>query len=162
MNETLKKNIIKYSIITVAGIILFAAGFGTGRGLRLSRTSGVSSDLESTIVSASDTASDLSDRLSTARAIANSAASSGRAVEEGLGVLEQSTERLELFYTEVVRAIEADKAATATFQQLYGESSGTTIDALDIAIQHSEQYEQLISSLQRACDDFAKDSSESE
>lgn len=143
------------------GLLLLCAGFGAGRGLRLARTSGASSKLESGIHDARDTADSISDKLNTAGSLGSSAASSGQAISDGVGAIEQSSSQLRIFYDEVIRSIEADQKATDDFKRLHNASSEAAVDALDIAIQHSEQYEQLILSLQQAVDNFAKDNQES-
>lgn len=151
----------KIIINIVCGVLLLAAGFGTGRGLRLARTSAGSSELESGIVAAGESANHISDGLDNAAALASSADSSGRAVEEGLGVMQQSTERLGIFYDEVIRAVEADAEATEAFKRNHKSSADAAVNALDIAIQHSEQYERLIESLQQAINNSSKDSKKS-
>ena len=158
MSKTFKKILIYIGI----GILLFGAGFGTGRFIRLARISGTSSQLESGITSASESANSVADGLNTAAGLANSADSSGRAVEEGLGTMQQSTEQLRIFYDDIIRAVEADKEAEATFRELHSTSSNAAITALDIAIQHSEQYERLIQSLQQAIDNSSENSKKSE
>lgn len=141
------KKIIFYIICALS---IFAAGFGAGRGLRLARVSGAGSELESGIISAGESADSIKDGLNTSGNLANSAASAGSAIIEGLGSLEQSTRKLGIFYDEVIRAIEADSEAEAAFRRAHSSSVGASVSALDIAIQHSEQYERLIDALQRA------------
>lgn len=140
---------------------LFAAGFGTGRLARLADVSSASGKLEQRIDESINTAGDILDRSDIAGAIADGLASSGSAVTEGLGTMQLSSQRLELFYTDVIRAVEADKEATRAFQSAHNASTGAAVDALDIAIQHSEQYEELISSLQRIIDDINKNNQQS-
>lgn len=152
----------KIFINVICGILLLAGGFGAGRRLRLARTSAGSSELKSGITAASKSADSISDGLTNAAALANSASSSGRAVEEGIGVMQQSTEKLRIFYDEVVRAVEADKEAEDAFRQTHSGSAVATVDALDIAIQHSEQYEKLIESLQQAINDTSENNKKPE
>ena len=151
MNEKIKGNIRVASAVILSAIIIFTSGYITGRNRRLANVSSASGQLEQRI----------DESLNTAGAIANGLASSGSAVAEGLGAMQLSSQRLELFYSEVIRAVEADKEATRTFESIHNASTGATVDALDIAIQHSEQYEKLISSLQRIIDDLNKDNQKS-
>ena len=157
MNEKIKDNIRVTGTVILFAIIIFASGYITGRNRRLADISRASGQLEQRIDESFNTAGDILNRSDTAGAIANGLASSGSAVAEGLGTMQLSSQRLELFYAEVIRAVEADKEATRTFESIHNASTGTTVDALDIAIQHSEQYEELISGLQRIINDFNKD-----
>lgn len=154
----LKKIIINIS----CGLLLIAVSFGAGSRFRLARVSGAGSELESRITDAGDSANRVKDGLNVADGLANGAATGGRAVDEGLTAIEQSSGKLGIFYNEVIRAIEADQEAERAFRQVHSEASGVSISALDIAIQHSEQYERLIESLQRASKNFEENSSESE
>lgn len=157
MNEKIKDNIRVTGTVILFAIIIFASGYITGRNRRLANVSSASGQLEQRIDESLNTAGDILNRSDTAGAIANGLASSGSAVAEGLGTMQLSSQRLELFYSEVIRAVEADKEATRTFESIHNASTGATVDALDIAIQHSEQYEKLISSLQRTIDNLNKD-----
>lgn len=157
MNEKIKDNIRVTGTVILFAIIIFASGYITGRNRRLVNVSSASGQLEQRIDESLNTAGDILNRSDTAGAIANGLASSGSAVAEGLGTMQLSSQRLELFYSEVIRAVEADKEATRTFESIHNASTGATVDALDIAIQHSEQYEKLISSLQRTIDNLNKD-----
>lgn len=157
MNEKIKGNIRVVSAVILSAIIIFTSGYITGRNRRLANVSSASGQLEQRIDESLNTAGDILNRSDTAGAIANGLASSGSAVAEGLGTMQLSSQRLELFYSEVIRAVEADKEATRTFESIHNASTGATVDALDIAIQHSEQYEKLISSLQRTIDNLNKD-----
>ena len=161
MNEKIKGNIRVASAVILSAIIIFASGYITGRNRRLANVSSASGQLEQRIDESLNTAGDILNRSDTAGAIANGLASSGSAVAEGLGTMQLSSQRLEVFYSEVIRAVEADKEATRTFESIHNASTGATVDALDIAIQHSEQYEELISSLQRIIDDLNKDNEKS-
>lgn len=157
MNEKIKDNIRVTGTVILFAIIIFASGYITGRSRRLANVSSASGQLEQRIDESLNTAGDILNRSDTAGAIANGLASSGSAVAEGLGTMQLSSQRLEVFYSEVIRAVEADKEATRTFESIHNASTGATVDALDIAIQHSEQYEKLISSLQRTIDNLNKD-----
>ena len=157
MNEKIKGNIRAAGIVILFAIIIFASGYAAGRNRRLANVSSASGQLEQRIDESLNTAGDILNRSDTAGAIANGLASSGSAVAEGLGTMQLSSQRLEVFYSEVIRAVEADKEATRTFESIHNASTGATVDALDIAIQHSEQYEKLISSLQRTIDNLNKD-----
>lgn len=157
MNEKIKGNIRVAGTVILFAIIIFASGYITGRSRRLANVSSASGQLEQRIDGSLNTAGDILNRSDTAGAIANGLASSGSAVAEGLGTMQLSSQRLEVFYSEVIRAVEADKEATRTFESIHNASTGATVDALDIAIQHSEQYEKLISSLQRTIDNLNKD-----
>lgn len=157
MNEKIKGNIRVAGAVILFAIIIFASGYITGRNRRLANVSSASGQLEQRIDGSLNTAGDILNRSDTAGAIANGLASSGSAVAEGLGTMQLSSQRLEIFYSEVIRAVEADKEATRTFESIHNASTGATVDALDIAIQHSEQYEKLISSLQRTIDNLNKD-----
>ena len=157
MNEKIKDNIRVTGTVILFAIIIFASGYITVRNRRLVNVSSASGQLEQRIDESLNTAGDILNRSDTAGAIANGLASSGSAVAEGLGTMQLSSQRLELFYSEVIRAVEADKEATRTFESIHNASTGATVDALDIAIQHSEQYEKLISSLQRTIDNLNKD-----
>ena len=157
MNEKIKGNIRVASVVILSAIIIFASGYIAGRNRRLANVSSASGQLEQRIDESLNTAGDILNRSDTAGAIANGIASSGSAVAEGLGTMQLSSQRLEVFYSEVIRAVEADKEATRTFESIHNASTGATVDALDIAIQHSEQYEELISSLQRTIDNLNKD-----
>lgn len=157
MNEKIKDNIRVTGTVILFAIIIFASGYITGRNRRLANVSSASGQLEQRIDESLNTAGDILNRSDTAGAIANGLTSSGSAVAEGLGTMQLSSQRLELFYSEVIRAVEADKEATRTFESIHNASTGATVDALDIAIQHSEQYEKLISSLQRTIDNLNKD-----
>lgn len=157
MNEKIKGNIRAAGIVILFAIIIFASGYAAGRNRRLANVSSASGQLEQRIDESLNTAGDILNRSDTAGAIANGLASSGSAVAEGLGTMQLSSQRLEIFYSEVIRAVEADKEATRTFESIHNASTGATVDALDIAIQHSEQYEKLISSLQRTIDNLNKD-----
>lgn len=161
MNEKIKDNIRVTGTVILFAIIIFASGYIAGRNRRLANVSSASGQLEQRIDESLNTAGDILNRSDTAGAIANGLASSGSAVAEGLGTMQLSSQRLELFYSEVIRAVEADKEATRTFESIHNASTGATVDALDIAIQHSEQYEKLISSLQRIIDDLNKDNQKS-
>ena len=161
MNEKIKDNIRVTGTVILFAIIIFASGYITGRNRRLANVSSASGQLEQRIDESLNTAGDILNRSDTAGAIANGLASSGSSVAEGLGTMQLSSQRLELFYSEVIRAVEADKEATRTFESIHNASTGATVDALDIAIQHSEQYEELISSLQRIIDDLNKDNQKS-
>lgn len=155
INVSKSKKII---VIIVCGICLFAAGFSAGRFVRLARVSGASGELESGIISAGSTTDSIIDHTVIAGNAAESAHSSGQAVDAGLSAMQQSTEQLRIFLDEVVRSVEADKEATRTFQQAHGDSNSASISAIDIAIQHAEQYEELIRSLQQAIDNYSKNS----
>lgn len=157
MNEKIKGNIRVAGTVILFAIIIFASGYITGRSRRLANVSSASGQLEQRIDESLNTAGDILNRSDIAGAIANGLASSGSAVAEGLGTMQLSSQRLEVFYSEVIRAVEADKEATRTFESIHNASTGATVDALDIAIQHSEQYEKLISSLQRTIDNLNKD-----
>ena len=157
MNEKIKGNIRVVGAVILSAIIIFASGYIAGRNRRLANVSSASGQLEQRIDESLNTAGDILNRSDTAGAIANGLASSGSAVAEGLGTMQLSSQRLEVFYSEVIRAVEADKEATRTFESIHNASTGATVDALDIAIQHSEQYEKLISSLQRTIDNLNKD-----
>lgn len=157
MNEKIKGNIRAAGTVILFAIIIFASGYITGRNRRLANVSSASGQLEQRIDESLNTAGDILNRSDTAGAIANGLASSGSAVAEGLGTMQLSSQRLEIFYSEVIRAVEADKEATRTFESIHNASTGATVDAFDIAIQHSEQYEKLISSLQRTIDNLNKD-----
>lgn len=157
MNEKIKGNIRVAGTVILFATIIFASGYITGRNRRLANVSSASGQLEQRIDGSLNTAGDILNRSDTAGAIANGLASSGSAVAEGLGTMQLSSQRLEVFYSEVIRAVEADKEATRTFESIHNASTGATVDALDIAIQHSEQYEKLISSLQRTIDNLNKD-----
>lgn len=157
MNEKIKGNIRVASAVILSAIIIFASGYIAGRNRRLANVSSASGQLEQRIDESLNTAGDILNRSDTAGAIANGLASSGSAVAEGLGTMQLSSQRLEVFYSEVIRAVEADKEATRTFESIHNASTGATVDAFDIAIQHSEQYEKLISSLQRTIDNLNKD-----
>ena len=157
MNEKIKGNIRVAGTVILFAIIIFASGYIAGRNRRLANVSSASGQLEQRIDESLNTAGDILNRSDTAGAIANGLASSGSAVAEGLGTMQLSSQRLEVFYSEVIRAVEADKEATRTFESIHNASTGATVDALDIAIQHSEQYEELISSLQRTIDNLNKD-----
>ena len=161
MKEKIKGNIRAAGIVILFAIIIFASGYAAGRNRRLANVSSASGQLEQRIDESLNTAGDILNRSDTAGAIANGLASSGSAVAEGLGTMQLSSQRLEIFYSEVIRAVEADKEATRTFESIHNASTGATVDALDIAIQHSEQYEELISSLQRIIDDLNKDNQKS-
>lgn len=161
MNEKTKDTIRIVSTIVLSTILIFAAGYRTGRNRRLVDVSSASGQLEQRIDESLNTAGDILNRSDTAGAISNGLASSGFAVAEGLGTMQLSSQRLELFYAEVIRAVEADKEATRTFESIHNTSTGTAVGALDIAIQHSEQYEELISSLQRIIDDLNKNNQKS-
>ena len=161
MDEKTKDTFRIVGTIVLSAIIIFASGYITGRNRRLANVSSASGQLEQRIDESLNTAGDILNRSDTAGAIANGLASSGSAVAEGLGTMQLSSQRLELFYSEVIRAVEADKEATRTFESIHNASTGATVDALDIAIQHSEQYEELISSLQRIIDDLNKDNQKS-
>ena len=157
MNEKIKGNIRVAGTVILFAIIIFASGYITGRNRRLANVSSASGQLEQRIDESLNTAGDILNRSDTAGAIANGLASSGSAIAEGLGTMQLSSQRLEVFYSEVIRAVEADKEATRIFESIHNASTGATVDALDIAIQHSEQYEELISSLQRTIDNLNKD-----
>lgn len=161
MNEKIKGNIRAAGIVILFAIIIFASGYIAGRNRRLANVSSASGQLEQRIDESLNTAGDILNRSDTAGAISNGIASSGSAVAEGLGTMQLSAQRLEIFYSEVIRAVEADKEATRTFESIHNASTGTSVDAFDIAIQHSEQYEELISSLQRIIDDLNKDNQKS-
>ena len=157
MNEKIKGNIRVASVVILSAIIIFASGYITGRNRRLANVSSASGQLEQRIDESLNTAGDILNRSDTAGAIANGLASSGSAVAEGLGTMQLSSQRLEVFYPEVIRAAEADKEATRTFKSIHNSSTGAMLDALDITIQHSKQYEKLISSLQQTIDNPNKD-----
>ena len=161
MNEKTKDTIRIVGTIVLSAILIFTAGYCTGRNRRLADVSSASGQLEQRIDESLNTAGDILNRSDIAGTIANGLASSGSAVAEGIGAMQLSTQRLELCWSEVIRAVEADKEATRTFESIHNASTGTAVDALDIAIQHSEQYEELISSLQRIIDDFNKDNQKS-
>lgn len=161
MNEKIKGNIRVVGTVILFAIIIFSSGYIAGRNRRLANVSSASGQLEQRIDESLNTAGNILNRSDTAGAIANGLTSSGSAAAEGLGAMQLSSQRLELFYSEVIRAVEADKEATRTFESIHNASTGTSIDALDIAIQHSEQYEELISSLQRIIDDLNKDNQKS-
>ena len=152
------KKIILYICIDV---LLLGLGFGAGRLIRLARVSGAGTELESRITSASQSANSIADGLSTQSALASSAVESGRAIEEGLGTMQQSTEKLGVFYDEVIRAVEADKEAEDAFRRAHQSDVNSAVGALDIAIQHSEQYERLIESLQQAINNTSENSEKS-
>lgn len=161
MDEKTKDTLRIVGTIVLSAILIFTAGYCTGRNRRLADVSSASGKLEQRIDESLNTAGDILNRSDTAGAIADGIASSGSAIAEGLGTMQLSSQRLELFYADVIRAVEADKEATRTFESIHNASTGTAVDALDIAIQHSEQYEELISSLQRIIDDLNKDNQKS-
>lgn len=161
MDEKTKDTLRIVGTTVLSAILIFTAGYCTGRNRRLANVSSASGQLEQRIDESLNTAGDILNRSDTAGAIANGLASSGSAIAEGLGTMQLSSQRLELFYADVIRAVEVDKEATRAFQSAHDASTGTAVDALDIAIQHSEQYEELISSLQRIIDDLNKDNQQS-
>lgn len=161
MDEKTKDTLRIVGTIVLSAILIFTAGYCTGRNRRLADVSSASGKLEQRIDESINTAGDILNRSDTAGAIADGIASSGSAIAEGLGTMQLSSQRLELFYADVIRAVEADKEATRTFESIHNASTGTAVDALDLAIQHSEQYEELISSLQRIIDDLNKDNQKS-
>ena len=161
MNEKTKDTIRIVGTIVLSAILIFTAGYCTGRNRRLADVSSASGQLEQRIDESLNTAGDILNRSDIAGTIANGLASSGSAVAEGIGAMQLSSQRLELCWSEVIRAVEADKEATAAFESTHNASTGTAVDALDIAIQHSEQYEELISSLQRIIDDLNEDNQKS-
>ena len=145
------KNIIISSIcIFILCITCFFTGLGIGKSRRLTGIEYSSTELEQRINEGRDTASNILDSANTAGALTGGIESSNRAINEGMATIKLSAEQLYIFYTEVKRAIEIDKARTDRFQQLHSEFNATSVDALEIAIQHSKQYEQLILSLQQA------------
>lgn len=153
---------LKKIIISICcGILLFMAGFCTRGRLRLARVSGAGEGLEQRIDDARNSADSIDNKLDPAGNLGKSAAANGQAINDGIGTIQQSSEELGIFFNEVVRAIEADQKATADFERLHNSTSTAELDALDIAIQHSEQYEQLIQSLQQAVDNFTKNNKES-
>lgn len=161
MDEKTKDTLRIVGTIVLSAILIFTAGYCTGRNRRLANVSSASGQLEQRINESLNTAGDILNRSDTAGAIADGIASSGSAIAEGLGTMQLSSQRLELFYADVIRAVEADKEATRAFKSAHNASTGAAVDALDIAIQHSEQYEELISSLQRIIDDINKNNQQS-
>lgn len=138
MNEKTKDNIRVVGTIVLSAILIFTAGYCTGRNRRLANVSSASGQLEQRIDESLNTAGDILDRSDNAGALAGSINSNGQVIAEGIGAIQSSTQRLEFYWSEVIRAVEADKEATAAFQRLHSGTSSASIDALDLAIQNSK------------------------
>lgn len=149
----------KKIILIVAGcILLFAAGFGTGRGLRLARATGAGTDVESGIISAGNATSNAIDSVTVGNGLLKPGFELGGITVDGLEKLLSTNEKQRVCIDEIKRAVDDYIRFTEELQSVYSEISDTEQYAGEVAIQHARLYEQLIDSLQRALEDNDKDS----
>ena len=143
----------KFFISIGAVLALCFASFCAGRHIRFSGASRASEQLISRVISAGDDANTISNCLSAAGYSAKSAAAAGQLIASVFGEMRKENEQLRVSINEAQRAAESNKRVTELVDAAYTKLSNTTGDAIDIAIEHAEQYEQLIKSLRQALGD---------
>jgi hypothetical protein len=152
MNVSSKQKIIRGVSIFVVAVILFSAGFCTGRYRRLGVLQSDSNGTEQSVDTVTNGLISQGSSINSGINILNGGLDFGHLAFNGSQLLQSSDEQSRIFRDEIKREVENSIRIRESYKETYGTISDSTERALEIAIAESELLEQTLSNLQRIID----------
>lgn len=147
-----KQKIIRVVSIFVVAVILFSAGFCTGRYRRLGVLQSDSNGTEQSVDTITNGLISQGSSINSGINILNGGLDFGQLAFSGSQLLQSSNEQSRIFRDEIKREVENSIRIRESYKETYGTISDSTERAIEIAIAESELLEQTLSNLQRIID----------
>lgn len=152
MNVSIKQKIILGTSILVVAVILFSAGFCTGRYRRLGVLQSDSNGVEQSVDTVTNGLTCQGSRIDSGITLLNRGLDFGQLAFNGSQLLQSNDEQSRIFRDEIKREVENSIRLRESYKETYGTISDSTERAIEIAIAESELLEQTLSNLQRIID----------
>lgn len=152
MNVSTKQKIILGVTIFVVAVILFSAGFCTGRYRRLGVLQSDGNGAKQSVDTISNGLISQGSSINTSVNLLNGGLDFGLISLGGVQLLQSTDEQSRVFRDEIKREVESSIRLRESYKETYGTISDSTERAIEIAIAESELLEQTLTNLQRIID----------
>lgn len=146
---SIKQKILLGIIILVVAVILFSAGFCTGRYRRLGALQSDSKGVGQSVDTITNGLTCQESRIDSGITLLNGGLDLGQLAFNGIQSLQSIDGQSRIFRDEIKREVENSIKLRESYKETYGTISDSTERAIEIAIAESELLERTLSNLQR-------------
>ena len=146
---SIKQKILLGIIILVVAVILFSAGFCTGRYRRLGALQSDSKGVGQSVDTITNGLTCQESRIDSGITLLNGGLDLGQLAFNGIQSLQSIDGQSRIFRDEIKREVENSIKLRESYEETYGTISDSTERAIEIAIAESELLERTLSNLQR-------------